>query len=471
MSHSPQHQPASHTLHIAIIGGGFCGAMTLIHILKTAQKTVHVTLIHDSDILAKGIAYDTYSNEHVLNVEARNMSAFPDDPDHFVNWCRKSGLCNSYDQELLPFLYLPRNIYGKYLAEIYHDALLHIPHHVSLFFTHAEATDMQQEGDHFRILCSDGSSVLAHQVVLATGNNEPGHAALNGQKFIGSPKYFSNPWKEQAVMGLDSTAPVFIIGTGLTMVDVVIGLLEKNFSNKIYALSPKGFNILAHRPHHPQREILDELAPPYELEKLVQLFRKHVRKARAHGESGETVVDAVRSKTQEIWQSLALKDKHRFMSHVRHLWGVARHRLPGHIHHQVQQLIQEGKLEIIAGRILDLRDEDGIVSIQIRRRKSQDEETIRAARVINCTGPQSDILKFNSRLFQNLIRKGYIFPDEMNLGIQATADGRILKKDGSASTQLFAIGSLLRGKLWESTAVPELRKQALNLALLLTAEQ
>ena len=86
---------------------------------------------------------------------------------------------------------------------------------------------MQLEGDHFRISCRDGSSVLAHKVVLATGNHLPGHSALNGKDFLNSPKYFSNPWKEESVNDLDDSAPVFIIGTGLTMVDVVIGLQEK----------------------------------------------------------------------------------------------------------------------------------------------------------------------------------------------------------------------------------------------------
>ena len=469
MSPSGTTSTDTHTQHIAIIGGGFCGILTLVNLLKIAKNPLHITLIHTEELLAKGIAYDTYSDQHVLNVEARNMSAFPDDPNHFVNWYKDSGLHSNGDAEQIPFHYLSRNIYGKYLQSIFKDALIHIPHHINLYFVHSEATDMQLEGDHFRISCRDGSSVLAHKVVLATGNHLPGHSALNGKDFLNSPKYFSNPWKEESVNDLDDSAPVFIIGTGLTMVDVVIGLQEKKFNNKIYALSPKGFNILAHRPHHPQREILDELAPPYEIEKLVQLFRKYVHKAWKHGESGETVVDAVRSKTQEIWQSLDLKDKQRFMSHVRHLWGVARHRLPAHIHNQVQDLITQGKLEILAGRIQDAFEEDGLVTLKIKRRKSQQEETIKVARVINCTGPQTDILKFDSLLFQNIIRKGYIFPDEMRLGVEANPDGRILQKDGKPSSQLFTLGTLLKGKLWESTAVPELRMQTKKLAELLLA--
>ncbi|HNP49194.1 MAG TPA: FAD/NAD(P)-binding protein [Bacteroidia bacterium] len=467
---SPSTSQSSHALHVAIIGGGFCGVMTLVNLLKSAIKPLHITLIHKDELMAKGVAYATYSNKHVLNVEARNMSAFPDQPDHFVKWCIQSGTCTQYTADELPFQYLSRNIYGQYLSEVYRDALIHLPHHVNVYFTHSEATDMQQEGDHYRIFCRDGSSVLAHKVVIATGNHLPGHNAMNGMDGLSSRLYFPNPWNEESVTGLDNQSPVCIIGTGLTMVDVVLGLHEKNFQNKIYALSPKGFNILAHRPHHPQREILDELAPPYELDKLFQLFRKFVHKAWQHGESGETVVDAVRSKTPEIWQSLELKDKQRFMSHVRHLWGVARHRLPGTIHTQIQQLIENGKLEIIAGRILDAYEENGLLTLKIRRRKEQQEEKLHVARVINCTGPQTDITKFNSLLFQNLIKRELILADDMRLGIHANVEGSIIQKDGRPSRQLFTLGSLLKGRLWESTAVPELRNQAKQLAELLIRE-
>lgn len=64
--------------------------------------------------------------------------------------------------------------------------------------------------------------------MIATGNHLPGHSALNDKTIVSNPKYFPNPWTENAVLGLDGSAPVFIIGTGLTMVDVVIGLQEKN---------------------------------------------------------------------------------------------------------------------------------------------------------------------------------------------------------------------------------------------------
>ncbi len=89
---------------------------------------------------------------------------------------------------------------------------------------------------------------------------------------------------------------------------------------------------------------------------------------------------------------------------------------------------------------------------------------IRVDRVINCTGPQPDIRKVASPLLQRLTDRGLIVPHELNLGIEATADGRIIDSDGNAQADFLTLGTLLRGALWESTAVPELRVQAAGVA-------
>jgi uncharacterized NAD(P)/FAD-binding protein YdhS len=69
-------------------------------------------------------------------------------------------------------------------------------------------------------------------------------------------------------------------------------------------------------------------------------------------------------------------------------------------------------------------------------------------------------------------------PDPLGLGVLASPDGHLLHggryhdsrhqggphPDGTYWPHLFALGSLLRGTLWESTAMPEIRQQARHLA-------
>jgi uncharacterized NAD(P)/FAD-binding protein YdhS len=451
---------------IAIIGGGFCGIMTLIHLIRRSPKPVHISVFNIGYPEGRGIAYNTYSDKHVLNVPCSNMSAFVDQPDHFLNWVKATTQSNLSNEELAG-KFLPRNLYGQYVEELYKQTLNELPSHIELEVINEEVIDLDKSDTSYSIKTNKGRTVAAHKVVLATGNHVPSAPPLKDRSGLNSPMFFGNPWSEQAVAGINDSDPILIIGTGLTMVDIVLGLQEKKFGGKIIALSPNGFNILAHKKHHPQRFILDELEPPFDLNSLFKLFYKHVRNARKNGESGETVVDAVRNKTQEIWQHLSLADKKRFMTHLRHLWGVARHRLPGEIHSQIQQLINDKKLEIVAGRIDSISVSGNQLKVDYRERGNSELKNIFVQRAINCTGPQTDIEKFKGSLYASLIKKGLVKSDDMHLGIHATSDGRIIDHSGEASDTLFTIGSLLKGQLWESTAVPELRVQADRLAGLL----
>jgi len=76
---------------IAIVGGGASGALIAAHLLKQGGDDVHLTLIEPRAQIGRGLAYATENESHRLNVRASNMSAFPEDPDHFWRWLRASG--------------------------------------------------------------------------------------------------------------------------------------------------------------------------------------------------------------------------------------------------------------------------------------------------------------------------------------------------------------------------------------------
>lgn len=454
-------------LSIAIVGGGFCGMLTMVQLAKRAsqsKKKIFIKIFYKGPPQFRGTAFYSYSEKHLLNVAAKNMSAFPDQPDHFIDWLSVREDFSDRSKEDIASLYLPRNLYGSYLEELMQEAITQLDPDVQCEVIHAEVIAIHPEQNCYSIHCLNGDKFTTDKVVLATGNQLPGSPLSKQQPGILSAFYYPNPWSEDCVQHLEKVNNVLIIGTGLTMIDVVLGLIEKNFDGKIICVSPKGFHILPHRIHQPYTEILDEIKAPYDLVKLFRIFRKHIRKVKAENKSGETVVDALRSKTQEIWQELNLKDKKRFMQHVRHLWGVARHRLPASIYETIQKKIQSGRLEIHAGRILDVKNNDTHATVQIQERSSHKNQSWEVQRIINCTGPESNPNKFSSALFHQLLGDKIIFVDEMQLGIKANAEGRILNEDAKASDSFFVIGSLLRGTLWETTAVPELRVQAENLS-------
>src|SRR5215813_5928803 len=97
-----------------IIGGGASGALLAYQLLQDSD--FRVTLIEKGSDFGRGVAYGTVRNEHLLNVPAANMSALPDDPDHFWRWLS----VREEDRLLSPdrYCFIPRGIYGDYIANL-----------------------------------------------------------------------------------------------------------------------------------------------------------------------------------------------------------------------------------------------------------------------------------------------------------------------------------------------------------------
>lgn len=450
--------PKTHTLRIGIIGGGFCGALTAVHLLRNNRDDISLLLFDAANDPGKGVAYSTYTASHLLNVKAKNMSAFPEDPEHFVRWLLNREAVGNVEKEMIAESYQPRATYGTYLAELFSHECRHSAERLQVI--RKRVTGFRKSGTLHLLTAADGSEYEVDRTVLATGNFAPGKPKGVPLAFTSSKLYFSDPWSKQAVMSYGDNRPVLIVGTGLTMVDVVQGLREEGYEGKIVALSPKGFRILSHRDYEPQPQILDALHPPYRLDEVFRLFRKHIREVHARGVSGEAVVDAVRSKTSDIWASFSLEEKKRFMAHLRHLWGLARHRLPKEIHTMIQSEIDRGLLSVRPGRILDIHEENGAATVTFFNRDMAAIEQLTVGRVINCTGPQSDVRRMEDPLLRSLLESGLITPDPLDLGLRCDHDGHPIGSDDTIEPSLIVLGSLLKGDRWESTAVPELRKQA-----------
>jgi uncharacterized NAD(P)/FAD-binding protein YdhS len=88
----------------------------------------------------------------------------------------------------------------------------------------------------------------------------------------------------------------------------------------------------------------------------------------------------------------------------------------------------------------------------------------RAARIVNCTGPQGDLLRSTEPLLRDLLATGTIRPDGLRIGLEVDAQSRVVAADGRAAEQLYAIGPMTRGGLWEVVAVPDIRQQNWTLA-------
>jgi uncharacterized NAD(P)/FAD-binding protein YdhS len=66
-----------------IVGGGASGVLLAYQLLRNPASNFCVTLIEKHPHLGRGLAYHTGNPDHLLSVRAANMSALPDQPDHF----------------------------------------------------------------------------------------------------------------------------------------------------------------------------------------------------------------------------------------------------------------------------------------------------------------------------------------------------------------------------------------------------
>lgn len=452
---------------IGIIGAGFSGTMTAVQLIKKSIEPLDIILFDKLENFNKGIAYSPYSKKHLLNVPCAKMSAFPKYPNHFLDWILKRPEFADKDKAFIADTFLPRAHYGEYLVSIWNEAQSEAQEKgIKIYTNYSLVKALIPVLDSIQLSLENGNEILVDQCVIATGNQLPRNPKIKNMGFYKSKNYFQNPWKEDAVKDIYSKLPVFIIGNGLTMVDTVLSLLEKGYKGQIYALSPNGFNILPHRHSGLKyKHLANEINPELPLKELFSLVKHHIQNVRKYGISAEPVIDSMRPFTQSFWQSFSQQEKELFMRRFRHLWGVARHRIPTNSHDKIQQLRIDGKLRIIAGNLIDINEYDGHITVDYVNKKLNMLESIGVSRVINCTGPESDIQKMNSDFLKYCLQNEVLSQDDLKLGINAdTNTFQVRAATGGLHTNIYTMGSNLRGELWESTAINELRVQAERLA-------
>jgi uncharacterized NAD(P)/FAD-binding protein YdhS len=449
---------------IAIVGAGFSGTLAAIQCFRYLEtqnleyKNFLVFLIEQNSQFALGAAYSTNRIEHLLNVPAWNMSAFPEDKNHFLDWLAQ----NNYNFNKTDLV--PRQIYGKYLQSLLAETKAKCTERLQLIHGKIIAIDSKING--YELHCEDGQKLNANQVLLTLGNFPPQNPPLKDPAFfVNSKLYWQNPWQiDRDPIPKNSTC--LIIGTGLTMVDKVLELEASGHTGKIIALSRHGFLPMAH-----SSVSLNPVLKPWtmtELKGYSQSPRKLLRFLREQVEMSSSQDDydwrieilKLRPLIQSIWKQWPVKEKKRFLRHCRAWWDVRRHLIDNVVSNRLDALQQSGQLKILAGRLESLEENGGQIFCKYLDRHTQVYQEFVCDQVINCIGPDGRIRHSQDTLLSQLRDSGQIQADDQGLGILVDDQYRVIGKNGKVQTHLFSMGPLLKGVLWESIAVPELRQQA-----------
>lgn len=428
---------------VAVVGAGFSGVMTAVHLLA-GSNALRVILIERRARFARGAAYDTDDAAHRLNVRAEGMSAFPDQPDHLLRWLEAQGLDRGDG-------FVGRGDYGRYLEDVLRDTAS--VHGDRLVRRSGSVVRASRSDSGFDLELDDGQTLRAGAVVLAIGNLEPGTVPGFPPEVLASAAYVQNPW-DHALDAPESAWEVLLVGSGLTMVDVAISLDQPG--RTITALSRNGRLPLPHLA-----EAVPPVPPPPCGSPLFML--RQIRRASRAGE-WRGVLNGLRTTAAGFWREWSPAERRSFVRRLRTLWDVHRHRLAPSIWARIETMMDQGRLSVLGGRIIDAKAESGGVEVEWRARASQEVVRRRFDLVVNCTGPLAQVERSADLLISGLLAQGLAMPEPLGLGFAVEPDGRLLNRDGAPQDDLIAVGPLARGPFWEMTAVPDLRLQARDAA-------
>jgi len=377
---------------------------------------------------------------HLLNVRAEGMSAIAGDPDHFARaYEDEGGERRGFAQ---------RRFFARYLGGILDEAVTSGCTEI----VEATAVGGTRNGKGWRVEFDDGSTVEAQALVLAVGNQEPdelGAFANIGNRFI------RNPWGGDARAAVEDLAQTdgaaLIVGTGLTMVDLALSLDAAGHQGKIIAMSRRGLAPRAHADFEPAPIERDE-APNGTVRGILRWLRR-----RSAEVGWRAAVDSLRPYSHPMWQSLDKSQQRLFLRHARPWWDVHRHRIAPEVGATIARMIGEGRLELIAGRIIAARDKADGIDVEFCRRRAAATQSTTFAYAFNCTGPLHSIARTKDPLLRSLLDTGQVQPDHLGIGVEVDGTCR-------AGEHLWAMGPLTKGRYWEIIAVPDIREQAAEVA-------
>lgn len=421
---------------ILIVGGGASGLLVAAQLARHMSVPATITIAEPGKTLGAGIAYGTFDDAHLLNVPAGRMSAFSSEPMHFQAWAN----CD-------PGEFVSRRSYGQYLFEAFLEEQLKNPI-VSFRHERCLIKEIVRVGSGFQVSADVGPMGRFDSIVLALGQgtSQELHLPID---VTHSPRYVSDPWRDV----FPSFEGVMVsIGTGLTFVDLALSHLRRNSGNTVMGLSRTG---ALPEKHLPVR------AAPLPVPEWARNSANDLRRYIDESDDWRAAQDGVRHEMPDIWFSWNEEEKATFWKEHLRWWNVHRHRMSPEIAEELMNFSKEGRLHISTVQTGKFSISDQGISISI-----DGAEEIRADLVVNTTGYRS---AESLPLISAMAESGLISIGPLGMGIRSNFPSfELLDSSGIPVPGLFGIGPILLGERFETTAIPEIREQAEEIAVALT---
>jgi uncharacterized NAD(P)/FAD-binding protein YdhS len=442
---------------IAIIGFGFSGTVFFLNLIKlNLPKNLNIIIFEKEDLNSSNInlgpAFSTFCDHYILNVNAHNMSAYLEDKDDFVNFLEKQ-YPEIYTQIIQDNhnAFVPRKIYGKYLKEIRKRTLeIASLKQINYKIINQEVASIKKESQKLIIITKE-KNFKVDKIILATSLKQ---AEL--PFFLPSRNFIKNLWSNEHFDFHNQDLPknlrdrnsvITLIGSGLSAIDVIIGLVKKNFSGKIIAISRRGNFSKKHlsKPNlliQPLLNVDDARLGILHMNLKIRKFLKQ----NPHFDL-RNIITSIRPIIKELWSNLDDKNKQRFLKFLPY-WNIFRHLAPSSSIDIIDNLIKNGRIKIKKGSI-DRVDVKGSKIIIYNKNDHFETDYL-----VNCLGFEMRAKKYP--LFYSMIKNNLLKQD------------LIMAK--SNNQNIFLLAALNIAQDFEITSVPDIRVQAQDLANKIAAQ-
>jgi uncharacterized NAD(P)/FAD-binding protein YdhS len=440
---------------VAVIGGGFSGAAVAIHLLEKASTPLRITVIEPRATLGAGLAYGTDDPAHRINVPAARMSVFAGDIGHFERWLARTRALEADAMARRPDgrVFTRRRVFGRYVAATLAEAGAEAP--IPPEHRRGSVVVARRLGSRFQLALADGDTLSARAVVLAVSHPPPAPPAALAA-YRQHPAVIAEPGR----VGRARIAPqerILIVGTGLTMADVVASLAERGHEGPLVAVSRRG---LLSRGHDlaASREAWPKLAAAPTALALLRAIRAEVDAAARRGLPWQVVFDMVRQEAPRLWSALPEAERRRVVARLRAFWDVHRFRIAPQPEAAIARLRAQGRLTVHAAHLIGSRAEGKRLRISFAGRGGAWDDAF--DRVVLATGPGHAGVLAGNPVLTSLRAAGLLRADPGRLGLDVDAESQAIGADGAPVQGLFVAGPLARWRFGELMGLPEVAAHA-----------
>ena len=457
---------------IAIIGGGLSGAVCALQLARTAPEPCQIIVVEPRPTLGAGVAYGSQDPAHRINVPAARMIIYPDAPRAFDDWLRAGNELAADPQALWTDgqAYPRRAVFGRYVAELLAREAgagrqVTISHHRD----HASAIDRHDAG--FTVTLGDGARIAADIVVIATSHPPPCPPEIVTRALGQDPRLIANPWRPDALDRIGPDDRVLIVGTGLTMADVVASLSQRGHRGRITAFSRRGQLSRGHAAYGDTPCWFRDNPAPATAIALLRQIRARIASGAEVGIPWQAVIDDVRANGTKLWSGLDVTQRRRLLRHLRCYWDVHRYRIAPQVAAAIAARRADGSLSVHAASLQTLTRESSRIAATLRLSYNAAGTVlpVEVDHVIVTTGPDHRTAIASNPALASLAAQGIIRADPYGLGLDVTEESEAIGADGRVDPSLRVAGPLARARFGELMGLPQVTGHALAVADKVTA--